>query len=325
MKRYLFASLLAVAGTALPALSARAAAFPEHLITLIVPFSPGGASTILGRAVAQKMSEILGQTVVVENRVGAGGAVGMGQVARAKPDGYTLGLASVSTQVTNPACNPSLPYDPVKDFAPVTNLGNSPKIIAVNPAFPARDYREFLDLIQKNPGKYAYATAGICSLGHLFGEHFQSLTHTRLQHVPYRGGGSAMTDVMGNQVPILMDNLPPIAPLLAEGRLRAIALSWPQRLPSLPDVPTMAEIGLPAMNVPTWQGIVAPAGTPPAIIAILHDAAVKALHDPAVARVIRDTGAEPSGNTPEQFKQEIISQYTAMKSLVQSQHIELAD
>jgi len=315
--------ILALAGASLTLPSVSAQTYPDRPVTLIVAFAPGGTSSIVGRSVAQYMSDEIHQPIVVDHRPGAGGAIGTVAVARSAPDGYTMGLATVSTHVINPACNPNLSYDPVKDFRPIVMLARSAKMIAVHPSFPATNFEEFKEEIKKNPGKYSYATSGVCALGHLLGEQYQALTGSKLVHVPYRGAGPALNDVLGGQVPILMDNLPAILPSIKAGKLRPIILSWDERMADLPDVPTFAEVGLQAMNQAAWHGLVAPAGTPDDVIRTLNQAAVKVLKNPKLAETIRGAGAEPAGNTSEQFGDEIRTDFENMKQLVKTQNIQI--
>ncbi len=305
------------------ATAAQAQSYPTRPIKLIIPFPPGGATDIVGRGVADQMSKVLGQAVVVENRGGAGGSIGADAVAKAAPDGYTIGVSTVSTHAVNPACNPKLTYDPVKDFKPITNMANVANVIAVNPSFPAKNYKEFLALLKANPGKYSYATSGTCGFGHMLGEQFKVATKTFMVHIPYRGAGPALNDVLAGQVPIMADNLPASMPHIKAGKLRPIVVAWNKRIDTLPDVPTFGELGLKDPNDPAWYGLVAPAGTPDEIIKILNDAAVKALHDKGLADRLRQAGAEPSGNSPAAHAAEIKKEYDKMQRLVKVQNIKL--
>ncbi|HLU79612.1 MAG TPA: tripartite tricarboxylate transporter substrate-binding protein, partial [Burkholderiaceae bacterium] len=258
----------------------------------------------------QEMSQILGQTMVVENKGGAGGAIGAQEAARAAPDGYTLSIATVSTMAVNKACRPDdLPYDPLKDFMPVTNFANVPNVIEVNPKFPAQNFKEFLQELKNNPGKYSYGSSGTCSVLHLFGEAFRLSTGVDILHVPYKGSGPAVADAVGGQIDIMFDNLPSSMGQIQAGNLRAMAIAWPERLENLKDVPTLAEEGFPELNNPAWYGLLAPAGTPDAIIKKLHAAASEALKKPNVIEALQKQGAAPSGNTPEAFGKEIQEQY----------------
>lgn len=312
MKRK-FALLSLFAGLATAGLAQQSMAadkYPNHPIRVIVPFAPGGSTDIVTRIVTREMSQILGQSMVVENKAGAGGAIGAAEAARAKPDGYTLSIATISTLAVNPACRPNdLPYDPLKDFIPITNFANLPNVIEVNPKFPAQNFKEFVAELKKKPGTYTYGSSGTCSILHLFGEAFKLSTGTDIIHVPYRGAGPAVTDAVGGQINIMFDNLPSSMAQIQGGNLRAMAIAWPERLDILKDVPTLAEEGFPELNSPAWYGLLAPKGTPEAIVSKLHEAAAQALKTPAVIEALAKQGATPSGNTPEQFGKEIQEQY----------------
>lgn len=297
--------------------------YPTKPIRIIVPFAPGGSTDIIARLVGERMSTVLGQPVVIENKGGGGGAIGAAEAARAEPDGYVLSIATVSTMAVNPACNPKLSYDPLKDFQPVTNFANTANVVAVNPNFPAKDLNEFIKELKANPGKYSYGTSGTCSVNHLAGEAFKVSTKTDMVHVPYRGSGPAVVDTVAGQVQVLFDNIPSSMPQIEVDRLRALAVAWPKRLDSLPNVPTYAELGFPELNQPVWYGLLAPAGTPKEIVETLRDAAAKVLADPAVVAALEKQGAAPSGNTPEEFAAEIKAQYDWAKDISAKQGITL--
>jgi len=300
------------------------AAYPEQAIRVIVPFAPGGSTDIVARIVTQRMSSVLGQPMVVENKAGAGGAVGAQEAARAKPDGYTLSIATVSTMAVNPACRPNdLPYDPLNDFVPVTNFVNVPNVIEVNPKFPAQNFKEFVQVLRDNPGKYSHGSSGTCSILHLFGEAFKLSTDTDAVHVPYRGAGPAVADAVGGQIDIMFDNLPSSMTQIQAGNLRAMAIAWPERLTALPSVPTLAEEGYPELNQPAWYGLLAPKGTPEEILTTLRYAALVALKDPAVIEALEKQGATPSGNTSAEFAQEIKEQYDWARDVVAKRNIKL--
>src|SRR5690606_34849932 len=220
-KTLLSVMLLALGGVAAPA--AAQADFPNQPIRLIVPFAPGGSTDIVARIVGQRMGEELGQTVIIENKGGAGGAIGAAEAARAKPDGYTLSVATVSTMAVNPACRSDLPYDPVRDFVPVTNFANVPNVIVVNPKFPGNDFEGMVKALKADPGKYSYGSSGTCSINHLFGEAFKHATGTQIVHVPYKGSGPAVVDTVAGQVEVLFDNLPSSMNQIQAGNLRPIA------------------------------------------------------------------------------------------------------
>lgn len=326
MKKFqILAATLTLVGVAtFGGTTALADTFPSRAIRVIVPFAPGGSTDIIARLVTQRMSQELGQPMVVENKAGAGGAVGATEGARAKPDGYTLSVATVSTMAVLPACRPKdLPYNPIKDFAPVTNFANTANVISVNPKFPAKDFAGFVEELKKNPGKYSYGSSGTCSVLHLFGEAFRMATGTDIVHVPYKGSGPALADAVGGQVEILFDNLPSSMPMIQAGKLRALAIAWPKRIDSMKDVPTLEQAGYPQLNQPVWYGLLAPAGTPPEIVNKLRDAAVVALKDPNVVRVLEEQGSTPSGNTPAEFAAEIKAQFDWARDVVTKQKIEM--
>jgi len=300
------------------------AAYPDKPVRVIVPFAPGGSTDIVARIVTQRMGDELGQTFIVENKGGAGGAIGAQQAAKAEPDGYTLSIATVSTLAVIPACRPEgAGYDPLNDFLPVTNFANVPNVVEVNPKFPAQSFKEFVQVLKDNPDKYSHGSSGQCSVLHLFGEAFKLATGTKAVHVPYKGSGPAVSDAVGGQIEILFDNLPSSMGQIEAGRLRPMAIAWPQRLEALKDVPTLAEEGYPQLNRSAWYGLLAPKGTPPEIIATLRDAAVAALKDPQVIAALEKQGAAPSGNTPEEFAREIKAEYDWAQGVVAKGNIKL--
>lgn len=305
--------------------TAAQAAYPDKPIRVIVPFAPGGSTDIIARLVTQRMSQELGQSMVVENKGGAGGAIGAAEAARAAPDGYTLSIATVSTMAVNPACRPNdLPYDPIKDFQPVTNFANTANVVAVNPSkMPVKDFEEFLKVLKENPKKFSYGSSGTCGVLHLMGESFKMATGTDIVHVPYKGSGPAVADTVGGQIEMLFDNLPSSMPQIQAGKLRAMAIAWPTRIDSIKDVPTFKEAGFPVLNQPVWYGLLAPKGTPMEIVNKLRDAAVIALKDPKVIKALEEQGSAPSGNTPEEFAKEIKEQYDWAIDVVKKQNIKL--
>jgi tripartite-type tricarboxylate transporter receptor subunit TctC len=255
-------------------------------VRLVVPFAPGGTTDIVARIVAEKMGAALGQTVVVENKAGAGGAIGAMETVKAAPDGYTLSMATVSTTAANPAINPKIPYDPIADFVPIINIAATPNVIAVHPSFPAKDYKAFIDQLKKNPGKFSYASSGTGGIGHLQTELYKSLSGTFITHIPYRGAGPALNDTVAGQVPIIFDNLPSALPFIKDGRLVPIVVAAPQRLAVLPDVPTFKESRARAGEP---HGVLRPAraqGLPKDVIDKIHAAAKAALADPGVRQRI---------------------------------------
>jgi len=318
--RRLLAAL--IAGT-LPAI-ALAQSYPSKPIRLIIPFPPGGTTDIVGRLVADQLGKQLGQPVVVENRGGGGGAIGAAEVAKAPADGHTLGIATVSTVAVNPACNPKLPYDSLRDFKPITNLAAVPNVVVVNPSkVPAKDMAEFTALLKKQPGKLSFATSGTCGIGHMMGELFKVASATYILHIPYRGAGPALNDVLAGQVEIMFDNLPSSVPHIQSGKLRALAVASPKRLDILPNVPTFAELKLEPVNDMAWYGLVAPAGTPDAVVARIQEAAAKVLATPEMREKLRLQGATPVGNSPAEFRKQIEVERAKMVDLVKRQGIKL--
>ena len=276
--------------------------FPSKPVALIVPFPPGGSTDIVGRIVAEGMSKTLGQPVVVENRGGAGGAIGAKATADAAPDGYTIGVATVSTHVVNPLVKSDLRYDALKDFAFISQIAAVPDVLAVYPGVPARDLREFIDYARNNPGKVNAGSPGVGSLGHMRIETLKYAARLDIVHVPYKGAGPALSGTIAGEVQLLYDNLPSSLPQIRAGKLRALAVASPRRVPGLPDVPTFAEAGLPIMNDGSWFGLVAPAAVPAAIVEKLHGALVEALKQPEVLARLESAAATPVGNSPEAFR-----------------------
>lgn len=282
------------------------AAYPDKPIRLIVPFAPGGTTDIVARLLAEKLGDELDQVIVVENRAGAGGSIGTGNLVQAKPDGYTLGIATVSTHGINPVVYKTLPYDARQDFTPITNIAAVPNVMVLNPKkVAARDMAGFIEEAKADPGKFAYASAGNGSVSHMMGELFKMASGTDLLHVPYRGVGPAMTDTLAGQVDVLFDNLPSSIPHINEGSLVALAVASPERSAAVPDVPTFAEVGLPEVNDPSWFGLIGPAGLPADVLETLNKAAVKALSGEEIKDRLAQLGATPIADTPEEFQKTI--------------------
>jgi len=324
MVRKSLAIFTAVLATTLALTSSAAfAQYPNKTIKMIVPFAPAGTTDIVARIVADQLSKELGQTVIVENRGGGGGSIGADVVAKSAPDGYTLGVATVSTMAVNPAANARIPYNNFTDFIPVTKFVNVPNLLAVHPSVPAKDFKEFVELLKKNPNKYSFASSGTAGIGHMMGELFMSASGTDMTHIPYKGAGPAVIDVVGGQVPVLFDNLPSSKSQIDAGKLRLLAVAAPKRLAEYPNVPTFAELGMADVNDPAWYGMVVPAKTPKDIVDKLHAATLKALANPATKEKLAQQGAEPVGNTPGEFAKDIKVEYDKMKAIVVKKGIKL--
>ena len=302
--RRLFAASLAV-GAVLAALPAGAQTFPNRTITLVVPFAAGGSTDIVARIVGQKMGEILGQNVIIENRAGAGGSVGGAAVAKAAPDGYTILMGTISTHAINPAVLKNSPTDPVKDFAPISLLVDVPSVLVVTNEFPAKNAKELIEVLKANPDKYSYASSGVATPQHLGGELFKTMTGTKMQHIPYRGGGPALQDVVSGKVAMIFDNLPSSAEMIRAGKVRAIGITVMKRSPAFPDLPTIDESGLPGFVNYSWNALFAPANTPKDVVARLNAAANQAIADPVVARKLADLSAVPVGSTPDELGEHV--------------------
>jgi tripartite-type tricarboxylate transporter receptor subunit TctC len=281
--------------------SALAQAWPSKPVRLIVPYPPGGSADILARAIGQKLSEGIGQQVIIDNRPGAGTAIGAEAAARAAPDGYTILLGTVSSHAINPALTPGLKYDPVKDFAPVSLVASIPFALIVHPSLPAASVKDLIALAKAKPGSLNFSSAGTGTSNHLAGELFKSMTGTFMVHIPYKGSAPALNDLIAGQVQLMFDLVLTTAPHVKSGAVHALAVTGHERSQALPGVPTVAESGVPGYEVSAWFGFFAPAGTPPAIVTALNAETVKALRLPDLRERLASQGADALTSTPEQF------------------------
>jgi tripartite-type tricarboxylate transporter receptor subunit TctC len=315
---------LALAATGLlAAAGAHAQGYPNKPVRLIVPFAPGGTTDIVARVVGEKVNQALGQTLLIENKAGGGGSIGALEVVKAQPDGYILGMATVSTTAANPAINAKIGYSPTGDFTPIINIAATPNVIAVHPSFGVKDYKAFLDALKKNPGKFSYASSGTGGIGHLQMELFKSLSGTFVTHIPYRGAGPALTDTVAGQVPIIFDNIPSALPFIKDGRLIPIVVAAPERLAALPNVPTFKEVGLEPVNRMAYYGVLGPKGLPKEVVDKVHAAIKKTAELPEVRKRIEDTGSLMVLNTPDEFAKQIAAEFEVYKKVVQQQGLKL--
>ena len=307
LRRRAFITSTAALGAAciLPGRARAQGRYPDRPITIVDPFSAGSNTDYFSRALADEMARLLRQPVIVDNKAGSGGALATEFVARAKPDGYTLGLASVSTHVANPAVNKALRYDPLKDFAPITTIVTLPSATVVRADSPLQSLRDLIDAARAKPGTVSFASPGVGSAGHVLQEHFAHLAGVSFLHVPYRGSGPILNDLFGGQISVASDNIPSLLPHIRSGKLRALAVRDLRRLPQLPDVPTFKELGFEAVSQPLWFGLVAPAGTPPELVRQLNEVVQQAMRAPAFQQKIEAVAGTYTPSTPEQFQVQI--------------------
>jgi tripartite-type tricarboxylate transporter receptor subunit TctC len=296
--------------------SAAAGAFPDKPVRFVVGFTPGGPSDILARALGQKLAEGWGKQVVIENRPGAGGNIAAEAVAKSLPDGYTWLLGNNSILATNQSLYRSLPYDPVKDFAPVVLVAIQPNILAVNPSLPVFSVSEFISYLKKNPGKTNFASTGAGAAAHLSGELFKALTGVEMVHVPYKGAQPALTDLIAGQVQVMFATSASVVPYVKAGRLRALAVTSARRSPSLPDLPTVAEAGVPGFESTTWHGVVVPAGTPMDVVELINGKINSVLEEKELKERLLNLGAETAGGTPQEFASYIAREIPKWEKIV---------
>jgi len=311
----IFRSMLAALLCTLP-FAASAQKYPDKPVHFVVPYPPGGPLDTIARLLGQKVSERIGQPVIVENKPGAGGNIGADSVAKSAPDGYTILMGAVATHAINPSLYAKIPYDPVKDFAPITLIGVTPNVLVVNASIPAKDVKEFIAYAKANPGKLNYGSGSTGSAGHLAGELFNSMAGVEMAHIPYKGAAPAMQDLLGGQIQLMFDNMASALPQVKSGKIRALAVTTPKRASGAPELPTIAEAGLPGFDISTWFGLFAPANTPKDIVAKLHDEFVRALTLPEVKERFAALGVEPAGNKPEEFAAYIKSEAAKYANVV---------
>ncbi len=304
-------------------IGAQAQGYPNKVIKLQVPFAPGGTTDIVARVIGEPLGRALGQSIIIENKAGGGGIIGANETAKAAPDGYSLGMATVSTTAANPAINPKMPYNAATDFTPIINIAATPNVIAVNPSFPAKNYKDFIAVLKASPGKYSYASSGTGGIGHLQTELWKNLQGVFVTHIPYTGAGPALRDTVGGQVEIVFDNVPSALPHIKANRLVPLAVAAPQRLASMPDVPTFKELGLEPVNRMAYYGIYGPKGLPKDVVDKINAATRKALEDPAVRKRIEDTGSVVVGNSPEQFAKQMADELAVYKKVVETARLKL--
>ena len=302
---------------------AHAQGYPSKPVRIVAPFGAGSTIDIIGRLIAPKLTDVLGQPVIVENRPGAGGMIGMDAVAKSAPDGHTLIIGALGPLAMNPALYPKTPFDPVKDFAAVCLLATGPVVIAVHPSIPAQTVKDLIDLAKKRPGQLNFGSPGVGSSPHLTGELFKLITKTDIVHVPYKGNAEAITDLIGGQLSIVFTGVPPVVPLAKAGKVRLLATTGKQRMPNLPEVPTIREAGIEGADVLIWYGIVAPAATPKDVVARLNREIVKIMNTPDVREKFSQQGVDPASSTPDEFAQMIRDEVTRWGKVIRSAGIKL--
>jgi tripartite-type tricarboxylate transporter receptor subunit TctC len=316
-------TLLQATGAAalVPAFALAQDKYPSKTIMLVCPYAAGGNADQRSRQIGRFIGTALGQTIIVENKAGAGGNIGTDAIAKAKPDGYTIGMGNFAPLAVNPTMFKKLNFDPAKDLAPICLIERGPLVLMVNPASPFKSVKDIIAAAKANPGKLSFASGGLGGSHHLSAELFKSISGLYITHIPYKGGAPATVDLMGGQVDMMFEQMYSAAPSIRAGKLRALAITSKTRSPLFPDLPTMIEAGVPGFEVQNWQGLIAPAGTPPAIIKLLNEATNKALADPAIREQMLGQGNEIGGGTPEQFAALIKSEAARWGKLVTAANI----
>jgi tripartite-type tricarboxylate transporter receptor subunit TctC len=317
-------TLLAVAASFAVVAAAWAQSYPTRSIRLIVPFAAGGSTDIIARLTAEQMRKDLGQPVVVENVGGAAGALGTLQLKNAAPDGYTLGIATVSTMIVYPAAHPKPEYS-LDDFVPITNIASMPNLISVSPKVPANNLTELIALLKASPDKYSYATSGVGSINHMLGESFQAYSGTKIVHIPYKGSGPAMQDVMGGQVDMIFDQFPSSKTFVDSGKLKGIGAISPQKIPGYPNIMTMEDAGMKGFVDEAWYGLLAPGKVPPEVVAKLNETMKKVMANPELRQKLEQIGARPVGNSSTEFTAQVKGEIDRMKKLVKERNIKLQE
>jgi tripartite-type tricarboxylate transporter receptor subunit TctC len=312
MKRIVAVCALLLAGGAL------AQSYPSKPIRIVVPFPPGGATDIIARAVGADLTRQWAQPVAIENRAGAGGNLGADQVAKSAPDGYTLVMATVGTHAINMSLYSKMPYDTVRDFSPVSLVAAVPNILVVHPSVPVKSVKELIDLARSKPGTLNYASSGNGTSIHLSGELFKTMTGVQMTHIPYNGSGPAVASLLGGQTNLMFDNMPSALPHVKAGKLRALAVTTPRRAAVVPDLPTIAESGLPGFDASSWFGLLGPAGVPRDIVGKLSSAVIAGLQAPEMRERLSSQGADPIGSTPDQFAAHIQSEIAKWAKVVKA-------
>ena len=312
-------SFLALCGVLLGlAVPSYAQQFPTRPVRFVVPFPPGGSVDTLARTIGVRLGESLGQQVIVDNRPGGNGNIGMEIVAQARPDGYTIVVGYIANFAIAPSLYAKLPYDPVKDYAPITQIASSPNVLTAHPSVPAKNLKELIALARTKPGAVSFASTGVASVGHLTGELLNSLAGVRMTHIPYKGGGQAITDLLGGHVQVMFSGFSAAMPHIKSGKIRALAVTGAKRSPALPEAATIAEQGFPGVEATAWYGVLAPAGTPKPVVARLHGDIVKILKLAEVVQRLEGLGFEIVASTPEQFGAYIKSEIKKWEKVVKA-------